>query len=320
MNINQVKYFVSVVDLGSLSAAAAEQFITAQGMSKAIADLEHEIGRQLLIRKNRGVVPTEFGKEFYERAKLVNRCFGDLEAFSRSRTDVIEGATMLKMIVSAPSFLGMEKVSSSISSFVKANLGIAVSVSFELAGRCIAALKDGSADAAIALGEARRPDIECVPIGTIPCGIQISDKSPLAQKSSVLLSDLVGLPVAFWPDHDFFNETLKRRLDEKNANLTFVSIDQAATGLHAIAKGKAAMFVPRISAIDEDALNTVPIPFDPSEGLVTPLCLLSRAANTSPKVAALKQFLTATNRLISESKASDMIARAIVAREPDSTQ
>ncbi|MEG0323540.1 MAG: LysR family transcriptional regulator [Raoultibacter sp.] len=57
MNINQIKYFVSSVENGSFSAAAAEQFITAQGISKAIADLEKELGEPLLIRKNRGVVP-----------------------------------------------------------------------------------------------------------------------------------------------------------------------------------------------------------------------------------------------------------------------
>ena len=50
MNINQVKYYISAVDCGSFSAAAAEHYITAQGVSKAIADLEHEFGLQLLER------------------------------------------------------------------------------------------------------------------------------------------------------------------------------------------------------------------------------------------------------------------------------
>ncbi|WP_139651923.1 LysR family transcriptional regulator [Raoultibacter phocaeensis] len=317
MNINQVKYYVSVVDQGSFSAAAAEQFITAQGMSKAIADLEHEIGKQLLIRKNRGVEPTEFGKEFYERAKLVNRCFGDLEAFAKTRADMPEGAPVLTLLVSAPSFLSMEKVSSSVSSFVKANLGINVSVSFGLADQCIEALRDGSADAVIAIGEAHVAGIECSPIGTIPCGVQISKMNPLAQKKYLSLSDLENTPVAFWPNHDFFNETLRKRLDEKGANLTYVDIEQDATGLHAIAVNHGALLIPRISAIDEDALHTVPIPFDPKEGIVVPMCLLSLQANTSPKMMALRRFLTATNRLVSEAKTSDMISRAIGTRQSE---
>lgn len=317
MNINQVKYFVSVVDQGSFSAAAIEQFITAQGMSKAIADLEHEIGKQLLIRKNRGVVPTKFGKEFYERAKLVNRCFADLEAFAKHRTDTPEGSPVLSMLVSAPSFLSMEKVSSSISSFVKANLGINVSVSFGLADQCISALRDGSADAAIAIGEAHVAGIECAPIGTIPCGVQVSKSNQLAQRKYVRLSDIEDIPVAFWPNHDFFNETLRKRLDEKGAHLNYVSIEQNATGLHAIASNRGALLIPRINAIDEDALHTVPIPFDPSEGIVVPMCLLTAQANTSPKVMALRRFLAATNRLVSESKTSDMISRAIASRETE---
>ena len=58
MNINQIKYFVSVFDHGSLSAAAKEQCVTVQAVSKALADLERELQSDLFVRQSRGVSPT----------------------------------------------------------------------------------------------------------------------------------------------------------------------------------------------------------------------------------------------------------------------
>lgn len=44
MDIKQIRYFVLVYDSGSLSAAAKEEGKTVQAVSKAIADLEKELG------------------------------------------------------------------------------------------------------------------------------------------------------------------------------------------------------------------------------------------------------------------------------------
>lgn len=44
MNINQVKYFVTVYEQGSISTAARGHNVSAQAVSKAISDLEREYG------------------------------------------------------------------------------------------------------------------------------------------------------------------------------------------------------------------------------------------------------------------------------------
>ena len=64
LNIKQIRYFAAVVEHGSLSAAAKGQYVTVQAVSKAIADLERELGQSLFVRESRGVHPTPFGKAF----------------------------------------------------------------------------------------------------------------------------------------------------------------------------------------------------------------------------------------------------------------
>ena len=203
MNINQVKYYISAVDCGSFSAAAAEHYITAQGVSKAIADLEHEFGLQLLVRKNRGVEPTAFGKEFYKQARVTELSFDSLEQFARNYVEAPDGTPTLDLLICAPSFIGMGRVSTNVAAFVRKNLGINTTVSYGSPSQCLTALKSGSADAAISLGEITVPGIDCDPIGMIPCGILIAKSHPFAAMKSIRIADLDNLSIALWSDHDF---------------------------------------------------------------------------------------------------------------------
>ena len=73
MDIRQLKYFVSIVDCGSLSKAAEQLCVAQPSLSQQIAGLEIELKTQLLLRSHRGVKPTEAGRALYLRARDVLR-------------------------------------------------------------------------------------------------------------------------------------------------------------------------------------------------------------------------------------------------------
>ena len=60
---------VRVVDTGSFSAAARQLNVGQPAVSKTIAQLENRLQVSLLIRSTHGLMPTEAGQRFYERAK-----------------------------------------------------------------------------------------------------------------------------------------------------------------------------------------------------------------------------------------------------------
>lgn|GEM_PF-2860167 len=66
-----IRYFVEACDCGSLQAAAKNLFLSAQGLGAGIQRLENSIGIKLLTRSKSGVVPTEFGKLFYDQCQKV---------------------------------------------------------------------------------------------------------------------------------------------------------------------------------------------------------------------------------------------------------
>ena len=70
MNIDQLKYFVSVVENKNFSVAAEECFISQSSLSKNIKALEEELGNiQLLDRSGKKVIVTEAGNSFYKYAQ-----------------------------------------------------------------------------------------------------------------------------------------------------------------------------------------------------------------------------------------------------------
>jgi len=87
MNLRRLKYFVKIVDVGSLTQAADLLHIAQPALSQQLATLEGEVHQQLLLRTKRGVTPTEAGKVLYRHAQLILRqcdqAMVDMQAASR---------------------------------------------------------------------------------------------------------------------------------------------------------------------------------------------------------------------------------------------
>ncbi|CAN7719118.1 LysR family transcriptional regulator [Variovorax sp. LjRoot84] len=71
MELRHLRYFVAVVEEGSLTTAAEHRLHTSQpSLSRQIRDLEYQVGAELLSRSVHGVEPTAAGKAFLDHARL----------------------------------------------------------------------------------------------------------------------------------------------------------------------------------------------------------------------------------------------------------
>lgn len=69
MDLRALRYFVSTVETGSISAAAHACHIAQPSITLAIAKLEDELNCKLLIRQSKGCVTTVDGQKMYRMAK-----------------------------------------------------------------------------------------------------------------------------------------------------------------------------------------------------------------------------------------------------------
>ena len=73
MELRQMRYFVRVVDLGSMGRAAADLGLVTSALSQQISRLEGELSTRLLQRSSTGVRPTDAGLAFLRQAQLAIR-------------------------------------------------------------------------------------------------------------------------------------------------------------------------------------------------------------------------------------------------------
>jgi len=91
MNLRRLKYFVKIVDIGSLTQAAEILHIAQPALSQQIATLEGEFHQQLLVRTKRGVTPTEAGRVLYRHAQVMLKQFELAQADVRNSGRALSG-------------------------------------------------------------------------------------------------------------------------------------------------------------------------------------------------------------------------------------
>ncbi len=99
MNIDQLRYFLTVASARSISRAANELHLSQPNLSIAIRLMEDELGYELLKRTNRGVELTEKGRFFAERARMLLLEFDGLATVCSA--DAAEGPPVLSIAAMA---------------------------------------------------------------------------------------------------------------------------------------------------------------------------------------------------------------------------
>ena len=71
MTLQQLKHAITIDECGSMNEAAKRLYISQPSLSGAVKDLEDEVGFEIFIRSNRGIVITPAGEEFMSYARQV---------------------------------------------------------------------------------------------------------------------------------------------------------------------------------------------------------------------------------------------------------
>lgn len=102
MDLRQLRYFLGIVEHGSISRAAEVLRVAQPALSLHLKRLEEDFGCQLVLRTARGVVPTESGR------RLAQRAIGLIESVDGLRDEVraVEAMPSGPATVGIPTSLG----------------------------------------------------------------------------------------------------------------------------------------------------------------------------------------------------------------------
>ena len=150
---SQMLIFATVVERGSISAAARAMGQTPSAVSKQIGLLEDQVHYRLLNRTRTGVLPTQEGQEFYEKCRAMAEKFKEAEALILN----LDGVPRGKLKIASSVAFGNSQLIPALPKFLKENPE--VQVSLDLTDRDVDLQGEGF-DAAICFAEQRKnPDI-----------------------------------------------------------------------------------------------------------------------------------------------------------------
>jgi LysR family transcriptional regulator, hca operon transcriptional activator len=189
VELRHLRYFIAVVEEGSLTVAAKRRLHTAQpSLSRQIRDLELEVGVPLLTRSSRGVELTVSGRVFLHHARL-----------ALAQVEAASAAARRAAYPAKPSFaLGfltgqeMEWLPEAMHILRDELPSIEVTVSSQYSPQLADALMRGKLDLAFMRPEAQMPDLDYKVIIKEPLVVVLPSDHRLAARDSVSLQDMEG--------------------------------------------------------------------------------------------------------------------------------
>lgn len=291
MNINQVKYFVTVYEQGSISTAARGHNVSAQAVSKAISDLEREYGQKLFDRTNSGVSPTVQGRAFYQKAKVAAKAYADLETMSfGGGIPEPESLAPFRMALCSPAFDGDDQLRRAWSMFFQRNTGMPIM--FDLASReqMARGIDPDEYDALVTIGTYERQGCTCTPMGSLPTGITVARTHPLASKEFVTFADLGKYPAGESGVYDSFNSSILVTCKRLHLVSNINQITTAADALAHITIKQGYYFSVVLNRLRKAKLATALIPIDPAEDPRIPICIVTRDDRETARHRIVRNF------------------------------
>ncbi len=185
MKLSQLKYFIGVIDCGSINLAAKNLNVSQPTITSAIKELENELGVELFTRNKQRLIPTDAGMYFYSKVLPAIKEIEDAAKgayLRRKRTNIVS--------IGIPPMIGSFVIPKLTMEFNKSMPDIKLEIVERDADTLKNMMMDHLLDFAIILDSARKE---------IPCGykviitskyyVYVSRNHPLSQKNILYFDD-----------------------------------------------------------------------------------------------------------------------------------
>ncbi|TML00239.1 MAG: LysR family transcriptional regulator [Actinobacteria bacterium] len=185
--LTQLRYLVTVAEEGQMTRAARKLHLAQPALSQAIAQLESELGVELLHRNPRGVTPTEAGEAFLAKARTALAATEDAALTAQSFARAASGELRF-------GFLGLPPFDKAPQLFARFNdAQPQAELSFhELGFPCgSTASWLAGVDMAMCFSPTPDPEVDVEPLWTEPRTVIASKRHPLARRAKLTLKDVL---------------------------------------------------------------------------------------------------------------------------------
>lgn len=215
MEIRQLKYFLAVVQRGSVGAAAEANYVTQPAVTLQIQKLEEELGQKLFERRGRRVAPTQAGQLLARHAELVIRRLDQLADAMAGLKGSESGYLRMGNIDAASVYVlpGLYR------SFHRKYPGVKIEIIVGDTSRLLAALRRGEVDLATTTLPIDAGEFDSLPIYRDEMVLVAHPKHVLARRKRVTLHDVVEAGLITYPPRAVTRRLIDRVFIENDLSL-----------------------------------------------------------------------------------------------------
>ncbi len=266
-DLRQLRYFVAVAETLNFRRAAERLHVAQPALSKAIRQLEEQLGVQLFERTTRSVDLTAVGELFLDRARQTLSSAEEAFAVGRDASAGIAG----QLRIGASPIARLTVTPLLQAAWTQARPGIAVHVIETATGPLLRAVGAGELDMAVAWCPLREPGLRYERLRDEPVMAHVATDHPLARETTVTLARLAQetILVGSGDASRGYTERIEMLFAAAGLSPTTLPDPYPDLGLLAAIEGRAIVLGSPVQAVRErqdlailDVAPRVTLPFD----------------------------------------------------------
>ena len=218
LNLNLYKIFYEVAKNKSISAASKNMYISQPAISKAIKNLETDLGVVLFYRTLNGTVLTEKGQELFEYVEEAFNSFRIAEKKMNENKNLEKGSLSVGVPSHIASFYLMDKIVEFHKKYSKIDITVVNRPSREL----LKLLENNEIDFVIDT-MSFKDELDCFNVKKLKnfshCFVTLKDSNYLEEKDVYSLKDLSDVPLILPVFHSSHRQHLNALAKENNVKL-----------------------------------------------------------------------------------------------------
>jgi LysR family tcuABC transcriptional regulator len=254
MDLRQLKYFVQIVESGSLAKASRLLYIAQPALSQQIAKLEAEVGKPLLIRTSKGVTPTENGTALHHHARFMLRQLDQALSIARQEPGTVHGMVSVGLAATTVCAVGIPFMRRIRDKYP----GIVLNVVEGMSGHLTQMMQLGQLDLAILFSRDAVPDLPLEPLVAEELFVMLPTASKLvpARRTQLSVAETAQLPLILPTGIHGLRRRIAAEFEQRNlATQVVAEIDSLSLLMACVRDGMGATIKPMSAALLEGAMR-----------------------------------------------------------------
>lgn len=289
MHIETLKVFCDVVETGSFSVAASQNFITQSAVSQQLRTLESKYRCKLLERGRSGAKPTPAGEILYHASREILDRYREIEARLQETGDTICGSLRVAIVYS----VGLHELPPYLKEYLRNFPQVNVHVEYARPNKIYDDTIAGRIDLGIVAYPAKHPQVTVVPFREDRLVVVCPPSHALAAARKVSLARLDGEAFVAYERDIPTRKATDQLFKDRGITVRFSGeYDNIETIKRAVEIGQGVSIVPQAAVQHELEHGTLRVVHLSDETLMRPLGIIyKRGRHLSPAAVKFIEIL-----------------------------